>query len=311
MVYMKTIFNSGFEQNPILQDLHNRYLEGERVTDLANELKVSALTIYRHFDKQNLPITGYRYPSNKIPFNEHIFDEIDTKEKAYWLGFLAADGCNHNNQRISLRLGIADFNHLVKFADFLGYPSSHIQIINANPSNLCNIATRSKHFCNALKKHGVVHRKTTIVKMPNLSNNLIKYWIAGYMDGDGCISVDKRGSISIGIASASIVVIEDIIKHLSNKFSFAKKNITSSLGKKKANSQMYSVKWNGPKAIKIINYLYDDLNDLALERKYSNTNKYLRRHPDMDIDKAIKRIEKYKPRNFSWDITREELSRLL
>ena len=28
----------------------------------------------------------------KYSFNEHYFDNIDCQEKAYWLGFFAADG---------------------------------------------------------------------------------------------------------------------------------------------------------------------------------------------------------------------------
>lgn len=33
------------------------------------------------------------YSSIKKEFNSHYFDSIDTEEKAYWLGFICADGC--------------------------------------------------------------------------------------------------------------------------------------------------------------------------------------------------------------------------
>ena len=50
-----------------------------------------------------------------------IFSEIDTEEKAYWLGFMYADGnvsvsCNS----ISLELALKDEVHLQKFNTFLG-----------------------------------------------------------------------------------------------------------------------------------------------------------------------------------------------
>lgn len=34
----------------------------------------------------------------KYNFNEHYFDNIDCQEKAYWLGFFAADGYNHQSK---------------------------------------------------------------------------------------------------------------------------------------------------------------------------------------------------------------------
>lgn len=42
---------------------------------------------------------------NKKYVNENIFENIDTEEKAYWLGFMFADGCiNRTSDRIELSL---------------------------------------------------------------------------------------------------------------------------------------------------------------------------------------------------------------
>lgn len=41
------------------------------------------------------------------------FENIDTEEKAYWLGFLYADGyVNANEDKIELCLAEKDFHHL-------------------------------------------------------------------------------------------------------------------------------------------------------------------------------------------------------
>ena len=55
--------------------------------------------------------------------NESFFSNINTEEKAYWLGFLAADG-NIYNHKISLGLKEEDESHLQKFKLALGvsYP---------------------------------------------------------------------------------------------------------------------------------------------------------------------------------------------
>lgn len=55
----------------------------------------------------------------KYTFNEDFFNSIDTEEKAYWLGFIVADGCVHkdknNNYRLSIGLHDKDITHLHKF----------------------------------------------------------------------------------------------------------------------------------------------------------------------------------------------------
>ena len=48
----------------------------------------------------------YKKTWSKYPFNIHFFDEINTEEKAYILGFLYADGYNmeeRNTVAISLK----------------------------------------------------------------------------------------------------------------------------------------------------------------------------------------------------------------
>lgn len=58
-----------------------------------------------------------RNASHRMHFcNEHIFDIIDTPEKAYWLGFLYADAYNEQtyNHSISLNLKSSDIDHMYK-----------------------------------------------------------------------------------------------------------------------------------------------------------------------------------------------------
>jgi len=48
-------------------------------------------------------------------FNHNFFETIDTEEKAYWLGFIAADGGLASNiYRLTIGLNQKDQNHLEK-----------------------------------------------------------------------------------------------------------------------------------------------------------------------------------------------------
>ena len=58
-------------------------------------------------------------PNGKQNINSNIFNTIDTEEKAYWLGFLYADGNVLDNNTISLELSTVDKEHLIKFNSFL------------------------------------------------------------------------------------------------------------------------------------------------------------------------------------------------
>lgn len=43
--------------------------------------------------RKHLPYLGLSRSRYKYSFNASYFNTIDTPEKAYWLGFIAADGC--------------------------------------------------------------------------------------------------------------------------------------------------------------------------------------------------------------------------
>ena len=58
--------------------------------------------------------------ARKHTCNEHFFDTIDTQEKAYWLGFLFADGNVSNiSNTVSISLKGDDIAHLEKFKIFI------------------------------------------------------------------------------------------------------------------------------------------------------------------------------------------------
>lgn len=60
----------------------------------------------------------------KYAINHNYFQNIDTPEKAYWLGFLEADGCiSKNNTQLTFELQARDELSLYKFRSCLD--SSH------------------------------------------------------------------------------------------------------------------------------------------------------------------------------------------
>ena len=71
--------------------------------EMAKILNVNRTTIQRHLKKLELSTPNYH---NRLKFDNTVFDNINTEEKAYWLGFLYADGSvssTSNNVEISLK----------------------------------------------------------------------------------------------------------------------------------------------------------------------------------------------------------------
>lgn len=136
-----------------------------------------------------------------IIMNEHYFDNIDTEEKAYWLGFLYADGYNIKNRIIGVKLAIRDKIHVEKFCNSIGVPINKIylrsphntpymnRVIKSSGSAEINISNR--RLADAAYSCGMIPRKSLILKFPTntiISNNLMRHFIRGYFDGDGCLT---------------------------------------------------------------------------------------------------------------------------
>ena len=92
------------------------YQTGLSCQKIADQLNVSESFINKKLKELNITKR-----SNSIyrrrPWNENFFNKIDTEEKAYWLGFLYADGCVHdkpNGQKL-ITLVVKDEEVIKKF----------------------------------------------------------------------------------------------------------------------------------------------------------------------------------------------------
>ena len=122
-------------------------------------------------------------------FDEHKFEKIDTEEKAYWLGFLDADGCIHNGRNydygIELGLQEQDYSHLVKFKDFIEKDN---KICYREKINSYRYQFKNKTMNKDLINLGCVPHKSLILKFPDedqVPDNFLIPFIRGYFDGDG------------------------------------------------------------------------------------------------------------------------------
>lgn len=215
----------------------------------------------------------YKSKHGKYEVNQDYFSVIDNEFKAYWLGFLYADGCvrlnNSNGKKTnSLSLGLAsvDMDHIEKFKCSLQatnkiehrthkdgkYQSERITITNAK-------------LCDDLNKLGCTPRKSLTLKFPSEEQvplNLIRHFIRGYFDGDGCIHINLNNrNISFSFVGTEEFLnpMQDI---LCNEL-----NITKTKMQDRKDNKALSIMWGDIHSVeKIYKYLYKDCN-IYLDRK--------------------------------------------
>lgn len=132
----------------------------------------------------------------KYPLNDNYFSNIDTPEKAYWLGFIAADGCilerENSGSVLSFNLNYKDKAHLEKFLQSIN-SSAIIKEQKGSGfgenSTIAHLEINSTLMINDLKKYGIISKKSLILEPPigKINEKYYYAYIKGYFDGDGTI----------------------------------------------------------------------------------------------------------------------------
>lgn len=232
-------------------------------------INVKTVTAWaKKFNLQSLGSQGAR----RHNIDEHFFDSINNEEKAYWLGFLMADGCVYHGSdkksyRLQINLAEKDVKCLERFNQALS-SDYEIKSVNVKESktgkihDVVQLKINCTSLCLSLIKHGVVPRKSLICQAPSIDPKLIPHYVRGYFDGDGCITKDthrNKWSIKIiGTRSTLEFFQEHFDKH-------------------KISSAIYDIKHTKAKSLEItsklsiecfFDYIYGSNATVFYERKY-------------------------------------------
>ena len=130
------------------------------------------------------------------------FDVIDTPEKAYWLGFLTADGCIHPTEThpegayLTIDLSVTDAGHLVKLKEAVGARRNVRKAVKRSGARLQSYATLavgSYGLARGLVKHGLTPRKSATVEPWDGPAGLMPHFWRGLFDGDGSLAYKGPG----------------------------------------------------------------------------------------------------------------------
>jgi intein/homing endonuclease len=136
--------------------------------------------------------------------NERYFERIDSEEKAYWLGFIAADGCVLDSGGVSVGLASKDKGHLLKLRGALGSNSPLLEYSAerfGGTRYTSRLTVFSRLMANDLSAHGVGPRKSTTLKPSDIPSEYILPYLRGYFDGDGGICITRKFKAGVTIST--------------------------------------------------------------------------------------------------------------
>lgn len=240
----------------------SEYKKGKTLSALGREFGVSYSTIRNLLKRKGIK-TGVN--KHNFPRDEFYFSNIDSKEKAYWLGFLYADGCVHSNSN-EISITLKDRDHLEKFRKAIKSNNKIGESIDKRFSSMPKIyhfSIKDKQLKSDLIKWGCVPNKSlTLTKIPNIPRDFVSHFIRGYFDGDGSLhwlNGTKNFRISfVGTAP----FLKDIQKEL---------GLSLSLGQQEGNQSKYFQVAGRKQVPMILDYIYKDSDEnIRLTRKYKN-----------------------------------------
>jgi len=243
---------------------------------LFKKYKVYPDTISNFFRKNNIPLIREKKDIGtniKYSIDFEYFNNINTPQKAYWLGWLWADGCIHKtNYSISISLQEKDGQILERLKKHIKAENPILikESIGKKGQTLKynTFTIRSKRIFNNLLLVGMTPKKSLTVAWPkDLKDDLVKYFIRGYFEGDGCI-FHKKYKTKRGIASQynASLACSDIFAQIIKDY-LSKIGIESNIQKTGKISILNIGKLDS--LVKFSKLIYSDhLEEMTLERKF-------------------------------------------
>ena len=241
-------------EKSFIENIIKQYELGLNSTQLSKLYLVKEKTIGYWIRKYSTP--RHKGPKSFIK-NEDFFSKIDSEKKAYYLGWIMADGCvsTYANQYcLKLHIGFKDKILIDQFLFEIGsINKTKFKPSNGNGSYYVSL-TSKKMVCDLIK-HGVIERKTGKETIPStIPKLLIPHFIRGYFDGDGITDIvqNRSGFISSIEFLTQLQVILNVNKKI---ISVNEKNTAYFLSGKKFSKLLY-------------NYMYSNSNIHLTRKKY-------------------------------------------
>ena len=229
-----------------------------------------------------------RVNMSHLELNVDYFKEINSNDKAYWLGYICADGSiKKSNNKASLVSKDLEVIEGFKEAIGAGHAITKSETFDKRTNKTYtgySIQIGNELFVANLINLGITSNKTDVLKFPNIEEKYYSYFIAGLFDGDGGIRFGGKNKQALGI---SLISTDEVLKFIKN-YILIKFNIKPKYCRRVTeNKPNVWVMGLYADAFKFLNFIYSDNTfKYYLKRKY---NVYLN---NLDYMKRVCRFRK-------------------
>ena len=209
--------------------------------------------------------------------NESYFENIDCHAKAYYLGFIGADGCLHkhkDNRQDVLQITIQKED--IKILELLNKELKTNKPLNMSRDKYVVFSISSDLMVSHILNKGLSYQKTYGNSIANMPEKYMPSFLRGYFDGDGGIFYGKtNGDIGLAISGYEINMSK-IINYLEKNnifttFTEDKRKYTND-EKSKFGALTFSNKTSKYCFLKMI---YENKENFYLDRKWNLANNFI------------------------------------
>jgi hypothetical protein len=257
--------------------------------EIALIYKISIITISEILKNNGIKRKKSRVNMSRLALNIDYFKEINSPDKAYWLGYVCADGCvKKTNNKVSLVSKDLEVIEGFKEAIGAGHKITKSETFDKRTNKTYtgySIQIGNELFVANLINLGVTSNKTNVLEFPNIEEKYYSYFIAGLFDGDGSVSLKGKALIMNLIGTKEM--LKFIKDYILNNFNIKPKYFDRVTKNKSNVWRMYLY----ADTYKFLSFIYSDNTfKYYLKRKY---NIYLNNLDYMERVCRFRKISQY------------------
>ena len=208
----------------LTKEIINKWIKALKINNCYSSITKEIIDKYNKYN--NLSSKRIYLFINHPNFYLDYFKVIDSKEKAYWLGWLYAEGNIYKKKDgqliLSVQIDVKDGILIKRFINAIGFNPKRVEYskrIKYNNdeelylSRTFRVRIRNRLFAENLMNYGFpVGKKASKIRFPLLkSKDFDLAFLLGFFDGDGYISHSKFGKVKeIKIFSKSRLFLSDV-----------------------------------------------------------------------------------------------------
>lgn len=255
------------------------YKNNMSLREIERQFNASRPTVSKFLTEKGIKTTiGNHYRKYFHDFD--FFETINTEEKAYWLGFMYADGYIVNNENrygedaFGITLAEDSIDSIEKFKTSLKATNPiHYDDSKKIGQRQVKLVMHSQKTVDDLIDKGVVKQKSLILQPPKkVPKEFIRHFIRGFFDGDGSLVKYEQKNCEYTAFQINFTTTYEMAKWLLDVFQMG--NIFPE--KRKESTWYYTVGGN-QQVLRICHYMYDDA-IIWMDRKYERYQELLKKY---------------------------------